>query len=433
MRHSDRLGLAFLTPALVFVVLFFLSPVIQTAVFSFTNMSTATGISGGTYRITPSAVRSAAEKGLNPAAAKRLSQDSYTIDDDALARAAKAGIDAEVLKELERDHKGKSADDRRSFERLLKNLDNRPNRRQVKSISPHFRTSILNQSFAEQATLDVTLEDLGLNAAERAWVAETSYTGWIWTSDNFRRMFLQPDTYRILVNTIIYVFSTLVIFNTGYALVLAIVTFYLPGRQAAVYRAIWFLPRITPPVIYVLLWKWLAWDTGFISTITGWFGVASRNWMLDAPFNAWVFVVLINGFVGASMGMIIFSSAIKAIPESLFHASEVDGAYRWQQIRHIILPQLRWPILFLTSYQTLSLLSSFELIFLATNGGPGAATEVWSLAAFHLALSNYAGNLQYGLGAAFALVLVLIGIAASLFYLRLFKFGELISKPRIEN
>ncbi len=425
--------MAFLTPALIFVVLFFLSPVVLTAVFSFTNMSTATGISGGTYRITTSAVRDAAELGLSPELAKRLSQATYTIDADALARAAEAGIDATILKELERDHKGESADNRRSFERLLKKLNNRPSRRQVKAISPHFRTSILNQAFADRATLEAILENLGLDAAERGWVAETSYTGWIWTTDNFRRMFLQPDTYRILVNTILYVFITLVLFNTGYALVLAISTFYLPTRQAAVYRMIWFLPRITPPVIYVLLWKWLAWDTGFMSAVAGWFGIASRNWMLDTPFNAWIFVILINGFVGASMGMIIFSSAIKAIPEFLFHASEVDGAYRWQQIRHIILPQLRWPILFLTSYQTLSLLSSFELIFLATNGGPGSATEVWSLAAFHLALSNYAGNLQYGLGAAFALILVIIGVSASLFYLRLFNFGQMITKPRIEH
>ncbi|MGO8470128.1 hypothetical protein AB9F45_37735, partial [Rhizobium leguminosarum] len=36
----------------------------------------------------------------------------------------------------------------------------------------------------------------------------------------------------------------------------------------------------------------------------------------------------------------------------------VIGASRWQQIRYIILPQMRWPILFVTCYQTLSLLAS---------------------------------------------------------------------------
>jgi inositol-phosphate transport system permease protein len=180
------------------------------------------------------------------------------------------------------------------------------------------------------------------------------------------------------------------------------------------------------------MWKWLAWDSGFLSVILEPLGFAPRNWMLDTPANAWTFIILINGIVGASMGMLIFSSAIKAIPSALFHASEVDGATRRQQIWHIILPQLRWPILFITSYQTLSLLTSFEYILLATDGGPGGATEVWALTTYMKALSNYGGALQYGYGAALSLVLVVIGVTLSLIYLRLFNFNDLTAKPKIE-
>ncbi len=245
-------------------------------------------------------------------------------------------------------------------------------------------------------------------------------------------MFTLSSSWRYAGNTLIYVLFTLT-FNVGFGLFLALSTFYLPAAQAATFRAIWFLPRILPPVLYVLMWKWFTWDTGFISTITGYFGMSPKNWMLDTSTHAWVVVVLINGFVGASMGMILFSSAIRAIPSSMLYASEVDGANRWQQVRYIILPQLRWPILFTTSYQTLSLLTSFEYILLSTEGGPGRSTEVWALAAYHTALNNYGGNLQYGLGAAFALVLVVIGILASLFYLRLFNFRTLVGKPLIEG
>ena len=96
-------------------------------------------------------------------------------------------------------------------------------------------------------------------------------------------------------------------------------------------------------------------------------------------------------------------------------------------------PQLRWPILFVTCYQTLSLLTSFDLILLSTNGGPGGATEVWALATYHTALNNYAGNLEYGYGAAMALVLVVIGVVLSLVYLRLFNYRALVSRPLIEQ
>jgi inositol-phosphate transport system permease protein len=224
-----------------------------------------------------------------------------------------------------------------------------------------------------------------------------------------------------------------VLFNTTYAMVLAISTHYMPDAPAGFFRSLWLLPRITPPVIYVLMWKWLAWDTGFISMALAPFGVPPKNWLLDSAPNAWFFVILINGFVGASMGMLVFASALRAIPKSQFWASEVDGASRWQQIRYVILPQLRWPILFVTCYQTLSLLASFDLILLATDGGPGGSTEVWSLAAYHTALNNYAGNLEYGYGAAMALLLVIIGIVAALAYLRIFNYRTLIAKPLIEH
>jgi len=148
--------------------------------------------------------------------------------------------------------------------------------------------------------------------------------------------------------------------------------------------------------------------------------------------SAWTVVILVNGFVGASFGMILFSGALKAIPVQQLWASEVDGASRWQQIRYIILPHMRWPILFVTSYQTLSLLSSYEQIWLTTNGGPGSTTTVWALEAFKTALNNYTGNLQYGLGAAMALILVAVGLILSIVYLRLFRFDEMMSKPKIE-
>jgi inositol-phosphate transport system permease protein len=99
----------------------------------------------------------------------------------------------------------------------------------------------------------------------------------------------------------------------------------------------------------------------------------------------------------------------------------------------VVLPLLRWPILFVTTYQTLSLLTSFEYILLLTDGGPGFyTTEVWALHAYHLAFSNYYGNARFGLGAAMAAILVLVGLWVSLLYLRLFDFRRLLEVPRIE-
>nr|WP_319513302.1 sugar ABC transporter permease [uncultured Cohaesibacter sp.] len=436
-QKTSLLGLGFMTPALVMVLLFFLIPVVLTGVFAFTNMSTATGISGGDYMITPQTVKRLADNPVfDKGQIERLGSESYSIDETTLAKAADAGVGPAFLQEISKDLKGSSFASNRDFVRALKKLRSRPrSMRDLKRAADPFSRSVLNERFATQETFLNALGELNLDLdeKERDAILSEAYTGWTWTTENFKTMISKPGTSFIVLNTIFYVATTLVLFNIGFALFLAITTFYLPEGQATFFRAIWLLPRISPPVLYVLLWKWMLWDNGFLSTITGWFGVPPFNYMLGSVSSAWTAVILINGFIGASMGMLIFSSALNGIPASMLHASEVDGASRWQQIRHIILPQLRWPILFVTSYQTLSLLTSFQEILLSTDGGPGGSTTVWSLEAYFTALNNYAGNLQYGYGASMALVLVVVGILLSLLYLRVFKFNELVTKPRIEN
>lgn len=426
-------GIGFLTPALTAAIVFFLLPVLLTVVFSFTNMSTATGILGGDYQIIETDLRRLSRQGISDETVEQLGAAGFEITETGLARLAEEFGD-DRAEELREENLGDTFDARRDLERVLRALDDNPIRatRERKAAADLFAVTILGERFESQADFRAALTETGIDAAEHDALTTAAYTGWIWTSENYSLLLELPSTIRFALNTAIYVSGTLVV-SVALALFLAISTFYLPLGIANVFRSVWFLPRILPPVMFVLMWNWFTWDTGFIATVTGWFGVARQNWMMQTPVHAWTVVILINAFVGASLGMILFASAIKSIPTSMLYASEVDGANRWQQARFIILPQLRWPILFFTAYQTLSLLTSFEYILLATDGGPGSTTETWALAAFHTALSNYGGNLQYGLGAAFALLLVVIGIGLSGFYLRIFNFKELVAKPRIEQ
>jgi inositol-phosphate transport system permease protein len=244
---------------------------------------------------------------------------------------------------------------------------------------------------------------------------------------NYHSLLRDPFIGKILLNTGRYVGLTL-LFNVGMGLLLALLSSLVRERYGNQIRAVWLLPRILPPVVYVLIWQGFAREApyGLISDLVG----ASKNWITAQPWNV---IILANGLVGASFGMLIFTSAVRAIPQDLFYAAAVDGATTGQTVRRVVLPLLRWPILFVTAYQTLSLLTSFEYILLLTSGGPGFyTTTVWSLHAYKLALSNYFGNVQFGLGAAMAAVLVVIGIAVSLFYLRIFNFRSLVGEPKVE-
>lgn len=432
---TSLLGLVFLSPALLLLFAFFMMPVVLTTVFAFTNMSTATGITGGSHVITGNLLRDLTNAGLDKDITEALSEGSFSVTPETVAAAAGAGVEPKFLGEIEARLMGQSFADARSFEAALKGMPSRPSRiRDLKLATEPFERSILNTRYQSSEAMQAAIVSMVPDAPPEtvAQITDASFTGWRWIEwRNFKTLIDRPETGRILLNTAFYVVATLG-FTVLMGLFLAITTFYLPRKGATFFSALWLLPRITPVVLYAVMWKWFTWDNGFIYVIAEQLGLPAFNYMKGSVPTAWTIIILVNGFVGASFAMILFTGALRAIPVQQLWASEVDGASRWQQIRRIILPQLRWPIMFVTSYQTLSLLSSYEQIWLTTNGGPGSTTTVWSLEAFNTALNNYTGNLQYGMGAAMALILVIVGFVLSILYLRMFKFDELVNKPKIE-
>jgi inositol-phosphate transport system permease protein len=271
---------------------------------------------------------------------------------------------------------------------------------------------------------------LGMSLTDLA--TATGLSRWQWIGlDNYQRIVTGRFTSIIFWNTIFYVATTLA-FNVLVGLGIALLTTHVERKTGTLFRALWLLPRISPSVVYALMWTWAAAAPpfGIINQFVEPFGLEPRFWLATDP---WLIVILINGFVGASLGMLVFTSAIESIPIDLFRAARVDGASAWQIVRRITLPQIRWPILFVLTYQSMSLMASYEYILLTTDGGPGLyVTEVWSLWAFHTALNSYYGNLQFGLGAAMAAILVVMGLVVSGVLLRLFRFGDLIGDPRVE-
>ena len=249
------------------------------------------------------------------------------------------------------------------------------------------------------------------------------------TLENFERMFTRDRRLLgALVVTFVFVLTTLGIFNVTFALLLALMTTSVSPRLGAFFRAVWLLPRMSPSVVYALLWLWVVDpnERGLLNQIViNVFDLPPVDLRNNRPL---LVIVLANGFIGASLGMLIFTSAIRSIPEHLFHAARVDGAGPLAIVRHITLPALRWPISYMTIHQTLSLLVSFEYILLITGGGPFYDTTVFSLYAYRRAFESG----EYAYGAALSLILVVIGVVAALALWRLMDMKQLLQPPRIE-
>jgi len=245
---------------------------------------------------------------------------------------------------------------------------------------------------------------------------------------NFLRIFGggDPRVPRIIANTAIYTIFALIL-TVGGGLIIALLTTHMRESAGIFFRAVWLLPNLTPPVVYILLWEWFFDPThyGFINSILGAFDVPPKPWLIR---YALPIVIPVNAFIGLSFCMITFTSAIKSIPTDITNAAKVDGATTWQVIRYITLPLLRWPIMFMTAWHLIAHLNSYVYILLLTNGGPYYRSEVWALYALHKSFDYY----EFGYGAAIAMLLVGVSVILTLGIWKLFGFQRLMEPSRIE-
>ncbi len=245
---------------------------------------------------------------------------------------------------------------------------------------------------------------------------------------NFERIFQRDGRIPgVLLTTFIYVGATLFFFNVGLGALLAITTTAVPQRLGAVFRGLWLLPRMSPAVLYGILWIWIADPTpaGLLTQITSVFGLPAVNLRNDFPL---FLIILANGIVGASFAMVILTSAVRSIPGHLAHAARVDGASEWGVLRHVVAPALSQPIRFITIYQALSLMTTYEYILLITGGGPVYDSTPYALYIYRRAFENGA----YAYGAALALGLMVIGVVVTLLQWRLTDMRSTFAAPKIE-
>ena len=233
--------------------------------------------------------------------------------------------------------------------------------------------------------------------------------------DNYLRLASDPDFWTVIRNSIVFVVSSAIVgqFLLGLGLALLIDHAERRGwRFATVAYAAVLLAWVNPTLIAGFLWVAM-FDFYFGSLNMGLhaIGMQSVNWLGEAPMPA---VVIANIWRGAAFTMIIFLGALKTIPPDIYEAARVDGAGAWRRFWDHTLPSLR-PIAALTLLSiTMSTFGTFIVIQTLTNGGPGSATEVIALYAFHTAFQQYA----IGYGSAIAVVMLTLNLIFATMYLR---------------
>jgi multiple sugar transport system permease protein len=110
----------------------------------------------------------------------------------------------------------------------------------------------------------------------------------------------------------------------------------------------------------------------------------------------------------------MFSAALRNVPPDVLEAAEIEGASAWRRVVSVTLPIMRPTIVTNLLLVTIANLSTFTLIYVMTQGGPGMDTATLAI---YVYLQAFSFN-QLGYGTAVALLLVLLGAAFSLLFVR---------------
>jgi raffinose/stachyose/melibiose transport system permease protein len=199
-------------------------------------------------------------------------------------------------------------------------------------------------------------------------------------------------------------------------LALASVLAHAPVRGRGFFRAVLFLPQTVATVVVAIAWVWVYGRRGPINEAleTAGLGGAARSWLGDFTF-ALPALGLVGSWVTFGLCMVLFLAGLQRIPPSLYEAARVDGAGRVREFFAVTLPGLRGELAVALTLTTILALRTFDLIYVATAGGPGSSTTVPAVLVYQNAFSNG----RVGLAAAVAVVLTAIIFAVALLITRL--------------
>ncbi len=235
--------------------------------------------------------------------------------------------------------------------------------------------------------------------------------------DNFRKAFSSPEFQQSLVYTLIFTLVSAVIGQNVLGMLLALLmrsgTSWIRAAVSAIVIGAWVMPE----VVAGYLWSAFLGDDGSLNKILGLFSLPSQDWLFSVPILA---VSLANIWRGTAFSMLVYSAALSEVPKEIEESATVDGAGTLQRLWSVTLPMIRRSITTNLMLITLQTLSVFGLIWTMTRGGPSNKSQTLPLFAYQQAFQLS----QLGYGTALALVLLAIGGAFSLVYLRALRLEE---------
>ncbi|MFI5957411.1 carbohydrate ABC transporter permease [Cryptosporangium sp. NPDC051539] len=231
---------------------------------------------------------------------------------------------------------------------------------------------------------------------------------------------------------VVVMVSLRVIFGIGVGL---LVTRVRRGR--GLYRTIFYLPYLAPPVAATLVFVYVLNPNGPVDRLLRAVGLPAPSWFNDPNWSKPALVLLSLWGIGDLM--VIFMAALLQVPVEQYEAAQLDGAGAIRRFRHITLPNIQPIILFSSVTGVIAALQYYTQAFVAgqvasgvvTGGGtvvepgyPGGSTLTLPQLIYSL------GFQHFDTGAASAIAVVLFVVAMACTFVLVRGSGGLVSTRR---
>ncbi len=169
----------------------------------------------------------------------------------------------------------------------------------------------------------------------------------------------------------------------------------------------WILPSVVVAYLWIAV---LDRDGGTLNALLGTSGTA---WLVEYPMAA---LIIFNTWRGTAFSMMLYSSALAAVPPSQLETARTVGASGWQTVRDVVFPHIRGHVL--TNTLLISLWTANDFTpFLLTAGGPNHESETLPIFIYQQAIAS--GELGYS--AAISFLLLVVNLVVALVYLLLLR------------
>ncbi len=231
---------------------------------------------------------------------------------------------------------------------------------------------------------------------------------------NYIDVVSSPYFWEALTNTLVFTGITApitVIISLGVARLL--LTKFV-GR--GVVRSVVLLPWAMPGVVSGTVWVWIfhgQW--GVLNALLMRLGIIDTyiQW-LNTPDLARFSVIVAHIWTQIPFASVLLMAALSTINKELYEAAEVDGAGPARRLFSITIPQIKAILLIALIYELIIGLTSYDLTYAMTRGGPGGATTMLS---YYVWAESFK-MLHFGRGAALGVIVALITLGLILAILR---------------